>query len=146
MRRSRGEERQVEASRTNETETNRETVLRFLGTYASGDLDALLAMLDDGATWWIAGTLPLSGTKTKWEYGEALAGVNATFTAPMTMTAHGVTAEGERIAVEAECYGELADGRVYNNHFHFLFTVRDGKIHAVKEYLDTVHVQEVFFG
>jgi uncharacterized protein len=48
--------------------------------------------------------------------------------------------------VETESYAKLKNGRVYNNLYHFLFIVRDGKIHQVKEYLDTVHTHEVFFG
>jgi ketosteroid isomerase-like protein len=50
------------------------------------------------------------------------------------------------VAVETESYAELNNGRIYNNDYHFLFIVRDGKIHQVKEYLDTIHTNEVFFG
>ena len=59
------------------------------------------------------------------------------------MTPKGLTAEGDRVAVEAESYGEMATGKIYNNLYHFLLEVRDGKIHAVREYLDTMHAKEV---
>ena len=52
-------------------------------------------------------------------------------------------AEGERVAVEAESHGELNNGAIYNNHYHFLFIVRDGKITAIKEYNDTKHASDV---
>jgi ketosteroid isomerase-like protein len=32
------------------------------------------------------------------------------------------------------------NGTLYHNRYHFLFIVRDGRIHVVKEYLDTLHV------
>jgi hypothetical protein len=51
------------------------------------------------------------------------------------MTPKGITAEGDRVAVEAESYGETASGKIYNNLYHFLFEVRGGKIQAVREYL-----------
>ena len=47
------------------------------------------------------------------------------------------------MAVEAESYGETASGKIYNNLYHFLFEIRDSKIQSVREYLDTMHAQEV---
>ena len=129
-----------------ETEASRQTVLRFLEVFSTGDVDATLAMMDDEATWWVAGTIPLSGTKSKQEFGEMLSGVAATCKGPITLTPHGVTAEGARVAVETESYAELNNGRIYNNLYHFLFVVRDGKVLQVKEYLDTMHTNDVFFG
>lgn len=133
-------------STSNQTEASRETVLKFLEVFSTGDVDAILDMMDDSATWWVAGTIPLSGTKNKKEFGEMLGGVSENCKGPIKLTPHGVTAEGERVAVETESYAELNNGRIYNNHYHFLFIVRDGKIHAVKEYLDTMHTNDIFFG
>lgn len=133
-------------STPNQTEANKQTVLKFLEVFSSGDVEGILDMLDDSATWWVAGTIPLSGTKSKKEFGEMLSGVAENCKGPITLTPHAVTAEGERIAVETESYAELNNGRIYNNHYHFLFIVRDGKIHAVKEYLDTMHTNDIFFG
>lgn len=61
----------------------------------------------------------------------------------MRVTPTGLTAEGDRVAVEAESSGETATGRTYNNQYHFLFEVRDGKIQAAREYLDTLYAKEV---
>jgi len=41
--------------------------------------------------------------------------------------------------------GELLNGRVYNQEYHTVMTVREGRIVAVREYLDTQHVQEVWY-
>ena len=48
------------------------------------------------------------------------------------------------VAVEAESYGETTDGNVYNNEYHWLFEVRDGKIQGAREYMCTAHAVEVF--
>ena len=47
-------------------------------------------------------------------------------------------------SVETESYAELNNGRIYNNLYHFLFVVKDGKIHRVKEFLDTDHTAAIF--
>ena len=46
--------------------------------------------------------------------------------------------------METESYAELTNGRVYNNLYHFVFIVRDGKIAGVKEFLDTEHTTAIF--
>jgi hypothetical protein len=63
----------------------------------------------------------------------------------LRMTPTGMVAEGDRVAVEAESYGELANGRVYDQRYHFLMTIRDGRIAEVREYLDTQHVFATWF-
>jgi ketosteroid isomerase-like protein len=59
------------------------------------------------------------------------------------VTPKGLTAEGDRVAAEVESYGETTTGKIYNNLYHFLFEVRDGKIQSVRGYLDTMHAKEV---
>lgn len=129
-----------------ETEASRQTVLKFLEVFSTGDVQGILDMMDDSATWWVAGTIPLSGTKTKQEFGEMLSGVADNCKGPIKLTPHATTAEGDRVAVETESYAELNNGRIYNNHYHFLFRVKDGKIAEVREYLDTMHTNDIFFG
>lgn len=53
-------------------------------------------------------------------------------------TLHDLTA-GYRVAVTAESRGDHKSGKKYNNHYHFLFFIKDGKISRVKEYFDTEH-------
>jgi len=45
----------------------------------------------------------------------------------------------------SESYGELTNGRVYNQHYRFVIEFRGGKINAVREYLDTQHAYAVGF-
>jgi ketosteroid isomerase-like protein len=128
-----------------ETETSRALVLDFLEVFSSGDVDKILGMMHEDGTWWVAGTMPgISGTKDREAFGEMLSGISATCTGPIKLTPQAVTAEGNRVAVETESYAELQNGRVYNNNYHFLFEVKDGKILRVKEYLDTEHTTAVF--
>ena len=56
----------------------------------------------------------------------------------------GITAEGDRVAVEVESRFHTVNGALYNNRYHFLFVIRDGKIVRFNEYLDTALLLEHF--
>jgi ketosteroid isomerase-like protein len=64
----------------------------------------------------------------------------------LRITPTAMIAEGDKVAVEAQGFAELLDGRVYDPHYHFLVTVRGGKIAEVLEYMDTQHAKDIFFG
>lgn len=130
-------------------DANKKVVEQFLACFGRSDVAGALAMMTDDATWWIGGKprlFPLAGLKTKAEMGELLGSLVPAMKAGLAITPKAMTAEGDRVAVEADSYGEFPDGRVYNNEYHFLIIVRDGKVQAVKEYLDTMHTAEILGG
>ena len=100
-------------------------------------------MLAPDSRWWLPGhpqEFPAAGWADK-------ATVERRLAANLKLLPHGLeiivgamTAEDDRVAVEAESKAKLVNGTLYHNRYHFLFVVRDGRIHAVKEYLDTLHV------
>lgn len=120
----------------------------FLRVFSSGDLNGILDYMTDDATWWVGGTIEgMSGMKDKKGFGEMLGGIaESTKAGAIALTPHEWTVQGDRAAVETESYSELNNGRIYNNLYHFVFTVRDGKISSVKEYLDTEHTRAIFLG
>ncbi len=124
-------------------ETNKQTVIRFLELFSSGAVAETMAMFAEDATWWVAGTMPISGTYDKAQFTALLEGVLVACTGPIVITPKEFTVQGERVAVEAESLTHTRNGRTYNNLYHFLIRVRDGKIAAVKEYLDTMHTNAV---
>ncbi|MBI3758363.1 MAG: nuclear transport factor 2 family protein [Deltaproteobacteria bacterium] len=124
-------------------EANKGIVLGLFENLSAGNADAVLGALADTATWWVQGNFALSGTKSKKEFAELIGGLGSKVDGGMRVTPKGITAEGDRVAVEAESYAKMKNGKTYQNTYHFLFTVRDGKIQSVKEYLDTIHANEV---
>jgi hypothetical protein len=54
-----------------------------------------------------------------------------------------LTAEADRVAVEARGSSTLMNGNQYNNEYHFLIFIRDGKVYKFMEYLDTQLADEV---
>ncbi len=125
-------------------EENKAVVVQFWQHFSKSDFDAALALLSDDATWWIAGTTDISGTYSKQEFETLAKGIGENTVNGIEVKPLQVTAEDDRVAVEAESYGELKNGKIYNNFYHLQHVVRDGKLTEIKEYLDTQHVQDVF--
>ncbi|MBV8772906.1 MAG: nuclear transport factor 2 family protein [Deltaproteobacteria bacterium] len=124
-------------------EENKKIVAKFFEDLSSGNGPAILGALSDSSTWWVAGNFPLSGTKTKAQFAELVGSLGNNIEGGLRVTPTGVTAEGDRVAVEAESYAKMRNGKTYQNKYHFLLVVRDGKIQQVKEYLDTMHANDV---
>ncbi|MCK9504279.1 MAG: nuclear transport factor 2 family protein [Porticoccaceae bacterium] len=125
---------------------NKEIVAAFWQAFCESDVDRALSYLDDtDFTWWILGdpkNFCLAGSRNKAEFAKLLTGVLDVCPNGLKMTPSAWTCEGERVAMEAESYGYV-DGKLYNNLYHFLHIVRNGKICKVKEYLDTTHATQV---
>jgi len=127
-------------------ESNKQLVAEVWKKFSAGNLDDAMAMLSDTATWWISGEpekFPLAGTKTKAQFAEIAGGATKSMRKGLRVTPTAFTAEGDRVAVEATSYGEMNNGKVYKNLYHFLFVIREGKIQEVREYLDTIHANYV---
>ncbi len=130
------------------TEQNKQTAMKFLQVMGSHEnTEWLENVMCDDATYWTCGKPHLfdyAGTRNKkdfiaWAWTPSIfidGGAKATFGA--------ATAEGDRVALEAQTRGTLPDGRVYTNEYHYLFTFRDGKVLQVKEYMDTQAAAEFF--
>ena len=124
-------------------EDNKALVKKFWGAFSESRLDDVLAMLADDATWWIGGELSISGKYTKPEFTQLVSCIVPEFPQGIQVTPTVLTAEDNRVAMEAVSYGERFNGRVYKNYYHFQHEIRDGKIVAVREYLDTDHAYRI---
>ena len=127
---------------------NKQLASEFFARFSANDIAGALDTLTDDANWWIAGKpdqLPAAGAHSKEQIASVLYGMAGRLKDGLKMTVKNLMAEGNRVAVEVESYGELQNGRVYNNEYHFLLTIRAGRISEVKEYLDTQHVFATWF-
>jgi uncharacterized protein len=129
-------------------EENKRIARDFLTRFTASDVDGALAGMTDDATWWIAGKagqLPVVGTHDKTQIERVFRGMLGQLKDGLRMTVTSAIAEGDRVALEVVSRGELRNGRVYEQEYHMLMTIRDGKISAVREYLDTQHVLATWF-
>jgi uncharacterized protein len=102
--------------------------------------------LSDDSSWWVSGTVEgISGTYNKAETLALLEQVTQVYkTGALKIVPSNMIAEGNRVAVEAESYAELHNGKIYNNFYHYVFDLEGGKIKSFKEYMDTQHVRDTF--
>lgn len=129
-----------------EIERNKRLTREFIAAVARGDTEAIVAAYaEDGHVVTMGRTL-ISGTYAKPQIAAAAKLVLEAFPQGLEFTIHGMTAEGERVAVEAESRGRHVSGQLYNNHYHFLFRWRDGRLLELREYLDTEHATQVLCG
>ena len=126
---------------------NKELVERFTSLFAQSDIDAVLGMMTEDATWWVNGKAhlnPGSGTKTKPDMARILENLYGQLIGGLRMDVAGIVAEGDKVAAELRSHATTTTGKIYENDYHMLFTVRDGKIAKVREYTDHMHANEIF--
>jgi uncharacterized protein len=126
---------------------NKQTAAELFARLSAGDVAGALALMTDDVTWRLPGKpeqTPAAGVYDKARLGRLFGRMLSQLEDGLKMTVLGAIAEGEHVAVEAESRGDLRNGRQYRQEYHFLIAFRDGKIAAVREYLDTHHAFDVW--
>jgi uncharacterized protein len=122
------------------TSENKQLVTELFGHLSAGRRQQGLEMLAEDATWWAPGM----GTMPKSQFAEMVVQMDVILKGPIKLTIKRMTAEDDRVAVEAESDGDLVNGKHYHNIYHFLIVIRGGKIREVKEYNDTKYAADTF--
>jgi len=129
-------------------DANKKLAREFFACFDTNNVAGALDMMTEDATWWIIGRrelLSTAGDHTKEEIARIFHIMAERLKNGLKMTVKNIIGEGDQIAIEMESYGELQNGRIYNNQYHVLMTMRDGKVAAVREYIDTQHVFATWF-
>ena len=130
-----------------DTEANRRLACRLFERLSENDVAGALDLMAEEATWWIAGKPgggTLAGSQSKARMAKVLAGMSGKTVDGLNMTVKATTAEGERVALEMACHARLPNGRIYEQEYHTLVVVRDGRIAEVREYMDTQHLKAIW--
>ncbi len=59
-------------------------------------------------------------------------------------TIESIASNGPFVMLETHGMGKLSDGRTYDNRYAWAITVKDGKIFALREYMDSAYVAALF--
>jgi len=126
---------------------SRTVIERYVAAVAARDMDTVSELFAEDATWWLGGELPLSGT---WRGREAILGdflgsiprLYRPETISIEITS--LLADGDAVALEWTSRAVTTAGDDYENQCAGVFTVRDGKITAVREYMDTQYAAAKF--
>ncbi len=131
------------AGADDETTRNRALARELFVAISAADVTRLDELYADDIELWTAGSLPFSGSRNKTRALEGMRMIDSMFPNGITFTILGMTAEGNRVAIEATSEGLHVSGEPYRNQYHFLMVVRDGKIVHFKEYMDTLLARDV---
>jgi ketosteroid isomerase-like protein len=134
---------------TNTSTDTRAVVERYVAAVEAGDGPAIRELFAAAATWRLFGDMPMSGT---WRgrdtiIDEFLAGALGHYEpGSIRLEITAIVADGERAVVEWTSRARTRRGEPYENFCVGVFTVRDGKIQAVREYMDTAYATCMLFG
>jgi ketosteroid isomerase-like protein len=127
---------------------NERVVIEFFATLATGNLEAIREALHEEATWTpMVRGVPGAGKHfgRKGIVDEFLAPVRGLFR-PGDPKVHmkTIASNGPLVLTETHGTGVLADGRQYENFYCWAVEVKDGKIFAIREYMDSFYVANLF--
>lgn len=121
---------------------------QYVAAAEAGDEHAISDLFAPDATWTLAGELPISGV---WKgraaiIDEFLATAMSHYEpGSISLEITGMIAEHDQVVLQWTSRARTRDGRPYENGCIGVFTIRDGKIQHVREYMDTLYAHEVAF-
>ena len=97
---------------------------------------------------WVSGegSWPFGGHQDAAGMAHIMGVVHDRFPEGVRLAVRTITVEGERASVEASGAMRRRDGRMYTNAYCYVLTVTGGKIVEVREYLDTIHANDLMCG
>lgn len=127
-------------------EENKQLAREMVDALSRADQDWVKENYSDDFVIWVTGSLPFSGTNDKAGALASMPAVLDLFPEGLKFQIEAMTAEGDRVAIEATSRGKTFRGDLYTQEYHFLMRARDGKITEWKEYMDTEHARKVLVG
>jgi ketosteroid isomerase-like protein len=127
-----------------------QVVMDFLTTLSSGNLEGVRAILHEESTWTpMVRGIPGAGVHTgrKGIVDDFLTPIRGMFQ-PGDPKIHidTIASSGALVITETHGSGALADGRPYDNRYCWAFEVKDGKVFAIREYMDSLYIFQLFGG
>jgi ketosteroid isomerase-like protein len=138
---------QTEKSKTGNQQTinnmeqsnNKKLIQEFVAAMQTSNVEKLKTMITDDFSWWIIGKpeyLVTAGEHDK-DYFLGFFKGTELFPEGPEFTIVSMIAEDNKVATEATFKAKTAMGTYYKNYYHFLFTLENGKVKRMKEYMDT---------
>lgn len=123
-------------------EANKEVVTALFEAFSARQFVAAAVLMTPDATWWMLShrrDVPVAAWLSGYERQ-----TKTLFPDGLVFELGTMTAEDDRVAVQAKCFGQTDAGDQYRNDYHFLFQFIDGRIRSAWEYGDTLHAKQIF--
>lgn len=135
------------------SETSKAIVQRAWKAFATHDFDQIAAFFTEDAEWlaqannatavFLNGPSHMVGRDFIADF--IANGFPKLFAKDVSIVFRGFYADGDRVTVEETMAATLANGNAYENDYCFVFELRDGLIHRVREYMDTARGHRMVF-
>jgi uncharacterized protein len=121
------------------TEQNKQLIQEIFSALSRGDSKPFVESLAGDVRWTLAGTTPWSRTYDGKPavLAELLGPLFAQFADRYTSEATRLTAEDDRVVVEASGRVTTKAGVPYNNSYCYVLRLADGRVKEITEYFDT---------
>ncbi|WP_433194758.1 nuclear transport factor 2 family protein [Nocardia sp. CA-107356] len=135
-----------------DTQTSRDLIIRAWREFATQDPARIAAVFTPDAEWLAP---PHNATARALDGTSHLVGRDrivrflatefpTIFVADRSVDFTAIIADGTTVVVEERMRATLMNGNHYDNEYCFIFELRDGLIHRVREYMDTRRAEEMF--
>jgi uncharacterized protein (TIGR02246 family) len=121
---------------------------RYVAAAEAGDENSIRELFAPDATWTLAGELPISGV---WKGRDAIlheflaTAMSHYEPGSISLEITGMVAERDQVVLQWTSRARTRDGRPYENGCIGVFTIREGSIRHVREYMDTLYAHNVAF-
>ncbi len=124
---------------------NKQLMQFVFAEMSKGNSKPFYESLADDVRWTITGSTKWSKTYEGKQcvVNDLLGPLRALFADQYKATATRFTAEEDRVVVEGRGSVMTKSGREYNNHYCWIYTIANGKVKEITEYLDTELVNTV---
>ncbi len=126
---------------------NERLAIQFFTTLSAGDLEGVRALLHEEATWkTMVKDIPGAGVHA------GRTGIVDKFLLPIRgmfkpgnpkLLVDTIASNGPLVISETRGEGVFANGREYANNYCWAFEMKDGKVFAIREYMDSLYVSRV---
>jgi ketosteroid isomerase-like protein len=127
---------------------NKAIVQQWFDHIAAGEAEAAFTLFADDIVYDLKGTTPVSGVYRGLDQivNEFFVPWRKQIDGDLVVQVDEMIAEGERVVVLGRGAAKTVFGLRYDNDYAFVFTVRDGRITQVVEFLDTALVETAAYG
>jgi len=123
---------------------NEQIVRKFFKTLSTGNLEKVRPMFHQKAKWQVMATGIAGAGETVGRdniIDNFLGPIRGTFVpGDPKVKITSLISDGPVVLAEARGTGTLKNGKQYNNMYAFVLKLKDGKIVALREYMDSAHV------
>ena len=127
-------------------EENKKLVLDWVEALSAGDADRTCSFYAPDLRYFVVGDWPLGGDFGRDYMEQNCRDVFKVFPQGLKFSTERIIAEGDWVCLEMRSGGEHVGGRTYANHYTYWFEIKDGKFTQLREWLDTLHGNNVLCG